>query len=55
VTTAATTAQRLILNTTTGALYYDANGSAAGVAVQIAVVQGAGMTAMTAADFLAVA
>lgn len=55
VTTAATVDQRLILNTTTGALYYDANGSAAGAAVQIAVVQGAGMTAMTAADFLVVA
>ncbi len=55
VTTAATAGQRLILNATNGALYYDANGSGAGAAIQIAVVQGAGMTAMTAADFLVVA
>lgn len=55
VITAGDADDRLILNTTTGALYYDANGSAAGAAVQIAVVQGAGMTAMTAGDFLVVA
>ncbi len=55
VTTAGDADDRLILNTSTGALYYDANGSAAGAAVQIATVQGAGMAAMTAGDFLVVA
>ncbi|MDP1866955.1 MAG: Ig-like domain-containing protein, partial [Bradyrhizobium sp.] len=50
-TTAATTAaQRLIYNTSTGALYFDADGSASGsTAVQIAVV--VGQPALTLSDF----
>jgi Ca2+-binding RTX toxin-like protein len=42
----------ILYNTTTGALFYDADGSGAGAAVQFAVVQGT--PALTAADFVVV-
>jgi Ca2+-binding RTX toxin-like protein len=49
VTTAADSNDYLIYNTTTGALYYDANGSAAGAAIQIATFTT--MPLLTASDF----
>jgi serralysin len=56
VTTAGDADDRIILNTTTGALYYDANGSAAGAAVQFATLTGTSTkTTITASDFLVVA
>jgi uncharacterized delta-60 repeat protein len=56
VTTAGDADDRIILNTTTGALYYDANGSAAGAAVHFATLSGTSTrAAITASDFLVVA
>jgi Ca2+-binding RTX toxin-like protein len=56
VTTAGDADDRIILNTTTGALYYDANGNAAGAAVQFATLTGTSTkTTITASDFLVVA
>lgn len=56
VVTAGDADDRIILNTTTGALYYDANGSAAGAAVHFATLTGASTkTTVAASDFLVVA
>jgi Ca2+-binding RTX toxin-like protein len=56
VTTAGDADDRIILNTTTGALYYDANGSAAGATVHFATFTGISTkTTITASDFLVVA
>ena len=49
VTTAADTDDYVIYNTTTGALYYDADGNGAGAAVQFAILTGAAN--ISAADF----
>ncbi len=46
---------RIILNTTNGALYYDADGNGVGVAVQFAQLQGAAISAVTNTDFLVIA
>ncbi|MGO4835376.1 calcium-binding protein, partial [Rhizobiaceae sp. 2RAB30] len=43
---------RIIYNTTTGALIYDSNGNAAGGAVHFATL--AGHPAITAADFVVI-
>jgi len=52
VITAADSNDYLIYNTTTGALYYDANGSTAGAAIQIATFTN--KPVLTASDFLVV-
>ncbi|NBU42441.1 MAG: hypothetical protein EBS51_16905 [Planctomycetia bacterium] len=49
LTAAATAAGRIVYDTTTGALYYDADGSAAGGAVQIATLTG--VPALAATEF----
>lgn len=46
---------RIILNTTNGALYYDADGNGAGVAVQLAQLQGTAISTVTNTDFLVIA
>ena len=55
VTTAGDADDRIILNATTGALYYDANGNAAGAAVNFATLTGSSTkTTITASDLLVV-
>ncbi len=54
VTTAADADDRITLDTATGNLYYDANGSGAGAAVQIAILQGSNLGTVAAADFLVI-
>ncbi len=51
-TTALDTADRIIYNKATGALFYDADGSGAGAAVQFAVIQN--KVTLTAADFVVI-
>ena len=55
VTTASTTSQRIILNTTNGALLYDADGTGAAAPVQIAALNGAGIANVVYTDFIVVA
>ncbi len=46
---------RIIFNANTGALYYDADGNGAGVAVQFALIRGTAISAVTNTDFLVIA
>lgn len=56
VTSASTSEQRIVLNTTNGALYYDADGNGAGAAVQFAVLTGTSTVGtVTHTDFIVVA
>jgi Ca2+-binding RTX toxin-like protein len=48
VTTANTLSQRFLFNTTNGNLYFDADGSGVGAAVQIATLAGVGSLSTTA-------
>ena len=52
MTAATTTAMRLFYNQTQGDLYYDADGSGVGVAVQIATFTSATKPALAASDFV---
>ena len=45
---------RIVYNTTTGALYYDADGNGAGAAIQIALIGTATHAALTNADFVVI-
>jgi Ca2+-binding RTX toxin-like protein len=55
VTSASTSAQRIVLNTANGALYYDADGNGAGAAAQFAVLTGTStISAVAYTDFIAV-
>jgi len=52
LTTAGDADDRFIFNTTTGALYYDADGAGGAAAIQVGTLQGAGATTLAATDFL---
>ncbi|HRB97509.1 MAG TPA: hypothetical protein PKY67_07345 [Nitrosomonas sp.] len=54
-TSALDTLDRIVYNSSTGALYYDANGSVSGQNVQIALIGTTTHPALTASDFLVIA